>query len=94
MLYDIIVGVPADEMPANDGEQRAGIQDGRVSVDFHTASLGGGTYSGDATAESNPGSSTIDIAVSGDTYTFSFTGETWDHVAFNGQVICTGVTPD
>lgn len=93
MLYDMIVAVPTDDMPANDGEQRAGIQNGRVVADFHTASLLGGTYSGNSNDTNDPGTSSIDVSVSGDTYTFSFTAETWDHVAFNGQVICTGVAP-
>jgi hypothetical protein len=92
MLYQLLVGVPADEMPSNDGEQRSGIQDGRVRADFHSSSGIGGSYSGAATDTSDPGMSTIDVVVNGDTYTFSFTGETWDHVAFSGQLICTGVT--
>jgi hypothetical protein len=92
MLYELLVSVSADEMPANDGEQRTGIQDGRVRADFNSESGIGGSYGGAATDTSDPGMSTIDVAVDGTTYTFTFTGETWDHVAFSGQVICTGVT--
>jgi hypothetical protein len=92
MLHQLTVVVPADEMPSNDGEQRAGIADGRVYADFASDQGFGTAYSGDLNEESNGGTSTIDIAQDGDTVTFSFTGTTWDKIDFSGQLICTGVT--
>jgi hypothetical protein len=91
MLRQMSVYLPTDEMPANDGEQRAGIVDGGVYADFNSESGFGTTYSGDATQENDPGSSTIDIAVDGDSVVFTFTGATWDEIAFSGQMICSGV---
>jgi hypothetical protein len=92
MLHQLTVVVPADEMPSNDGEQRAGIADGRVYADFSSDQAFGTAYSGDVNEESNGGTSTIDVVQKGDTITFSFSGTTWDKIDFSGQMICAGVT--
>jgi hypothetical protein len=91
MLHQMAVSIPSDEMPANAGEQRSGISNGRVYADFASESGFGTTYSGDATEENNGGSSTIAAVLNADTLTFTFTGTTWDGVDFSGQMICTGV---
>lgn len=90
MLHQMSVSVPADETPANDGEQRAGIDDGSVFADFATHSGFGSAYGG-ATSKGDGSSSSIDIVVNGDTMIFSFTGQTWDGIDFSGQMMCAGV---
>jgi hypothetical protein len=90
MLHQMSVTVPSDEMPANDGEQRAGISDGRVYADFVSDTGFGTAYYGDATQE-NGGSSTIDIVQNGGGVTFSFSGLTWDGIQFSGQLICSTI---
>lgn len=90
MIHQMAVTVPTDEMPSNDGEQRAGIADGRVYVDFVSASGFGTAYSGDATTE-GAGSVTLAVSQSGSTLTFTFTGATWDAIDFSGQMICAGM---
>jgi len=92
MLHQMAVSVSSDDMPSNDGEQRAGITNGRVYADFVSESGFGTAYSGDSTEESNGGSSTIDAARTADTLVFTFTGTTWDDIDFSGQMICTGIT--
>ena len=91
MIHQMSVSIPIDEMPANDGEQRSGITNGRVAVDFVNDSGFGTLYSGDSTEESDGGSSTIDVVINGNTVTFSFTATTWDDIQFSGQLMCTGM---
>jgi hypothetical protein len=76
----------------NDGEQRAGISDGRVYTDFSSESGFGTVYSGDSTEETDGGTSAIDVERSGDTLVFTFTGTTWDDIDFSGQMMCTGMS--
>lgn len=87
MIHQMAVTVPTDEMPSNDGEQRAGIADGRVYIDFVSAGGFGTAYSGDATT-GDAGSVTLAVSQSGSTLTFTFTGTTWDAIDFSGQMIC------
>ena len=47
MLHQMSVTVPTDDMPANDGEQRNGITNGRVYADFVSESGFGTAYSAD-----------------------------------------------
>lgn len=91
MLHQMSISVPVDEMPANDGEQRAGITDARMYADFVSESGFGTAYSGDSTEADNGGSSKMDISFDAGTLTFTFTGTTWDDIAFSGQLICSGV---
>jgi hypothetical protein len=91
MLHQLAVSVSTDFIPANDGEQRAGISDGRVYADFSSESGFGTVYSGDSTEESDGGTSTIDVERTGDTLVFTFTGTTWDDIDFSGQMACTGM---
>jgi len=90
MLHQMAVSVPADTVPANDGEQRAQINNGSVYADFATESGFGSAYSG-ATSKGDGSSSSIDIVLNGDTMVFSFTGTTWDKIDFSGQMICAGM---
>jgi hypothetical protein len=92
MLHQMAVSVSTDFVPANDGEQRAGVSDGRVYADFSSESGFGTAYSGDSTEETNGGTSTIDIERTGDTLVFTFTGTTWDEIDFSGQMMCSGMT--
>lgn len=87
-IWQMSVSVPTDSMPANDGEQRMGITNGVVYVDFRSESGFGTAYTGDA--EDDNGSSSIDIAVSGDIVTFDFEATTWDNIDFSGQMVCQG----
>ena len=87
MLHQMSVTVPTDEMPANDGEQRAGITDGSVYADFVSDSGFGTAYTG-AEAKGDGSTSKIDIGQSGILLTFSFSGSTWDQVDFTGQMMC------
>ena len=91
MLHQMAVRVSTDFIPANDGEQRAGITDGRVYADFSSESGFGTAYSGDSSEETNGGTSTIDAERDGDTLVFTFTGTTWDDIEFSGQMMCTGM---
>jgi len=91
MLHQMSVTVPADEMPANSGEQRSGISNGRAFADFASDTGFGTAYSGDA-SEDNGGSVTINVVRNGDELTFSFAGLTWDTIEFSGQMICAHVT--
>lgn len=90
MLHQLAVSVPADTVPANDGEQRAAISNGSVYADFATETGFGSAYSG-AISKEDGSSSSIDIALNGDTMVFTFTGTTWDEIGFEGQMMCSGM---
>jgi hypothetical protein len=90
MLHQMAVSVPADTAPANDGEQRAAISNGSVYADFATETGFGSAYSG-AISKEDGSSSSIDIALNGGTMVFTFTGTTWDDIAFEGQMMCSGM---
>lgn len=90
MLHQMAVTVGTDYVPANDGEQRAGISDGSVYADFGSET-GFGTAYGGATSSNDGSSSTIDIVLTGHTLVFSVTATTWDGIDFSGQMICAGM---
>jgi hypothetical protein len=87
-IGEMLISIPADEMPANDGETRSGIVDGRVSVYFVDENPLGTSYSADEGATSNPGTDTINASQVGDMIIFDFTATTWDNVAFSGEMRC------
>lgn len=90
MLHQMAVTVPADTVPANDGEQRAAISNGSVYADFATETGFGSAYSG-AISKEDGSSSSIDIVLNADTMVFTFTGTTWDDIEFSGQMMCSGM---
>ena len=94
MLQQMAVRVSTDFIPANDGEQRAGISDGRVYADFASESGFGTAYSGDSTEETNGGTATIDVERAGDTLVFTFTCTTWDDIDFSGQMMCSRMSEE
>lgn len=81
------VSVAADDIPAEDGEVVAGINDGGASLDFTSPSGIGTTYGGNATRD-NEGSSEVTVTRVGAGLIFDFTGVTWDNVNFAGQLVC------
>jgi hypothetical protein len=90
MLHQMAVTVAADEVPANDGEQRAAISNGSVYADFVSESGFGTAYTG-ATSKGDGSSSSINIVLDADTMVFTFTGTTWDKIEFSGQMMCSGM---
>jgi len=89
MLHQMAVTVPADTVPANDGEHRAAINNGTVYADFVSESGFGTAYSG-AVGNGDGSSSSIDIVLIGKTLEFDFSGTTWDGIDFTGQMLCAG----
>ncbi len=90
MLHQMSVTIGTDYVPANDGEQRMGINDGSIYADFVSESGFGTAYVG-ATSKGDGSSSSIDATLKGDTLVFSFTGTTWDGIEFSGQMMCSGM---
>jgi hypothetical protein len=89
-IGEMLISIPTDEMPANDGETRSDIVDGRVSVYFVDENPLGTTYAADETATSNPGTDTINVSQVGQMIIFDFTATTWDNVDFSGEMRCAG----
>ena len=90
MLQQMAVTIGTDFLPANDGEQRMGITNGSVYADFVSES-GFGTAYGGALSKGDGSSSSIDVAMTGTTLVFTFTGTTWDGITFSGQMMCTNM---
>ena len=85
-IHRFSVSVNAEDIPETDGTT-AGIDDGRVSLDFVSETMIGTQYTGDATQE-NRGSSIIDVTRIGPSLVFDFEAQTYVGMPFHGQVIC------
>jgi len=88
-IHQMAVTVAADNVPDGD-DTTAGIEDGRVYIDFVSESGFGTAYVGEPQDDDRT-SVTIGVTRSGDQLTFDFDGLTWDHIPFTGQMICADI---
>jgi hypothetical protein len=83
----IAVTIPSGDVPAGDGDNTAGVADGRVAIDFASSSFIGTLYAGEP-VEDDRTSASIDVTRQGTMLVFEYQGTTWDSINFSGQLIC------
>lgn len=83
----IAVTIPSEDVPAGDGQQTAGVSDGRVAIDFASGSFIGTLYSGEPVDDERT-SASIDVTRQGTMLVFDYQGTTWDSINFSGRLIC------